>query len=52
MLARLMCYWVDRHEPVRQLLGGFRCVRCGKAARDLEELVSFERLSSSWGRSS
>jgi hypothetical protein len=39
MLGWIQCQWLGyRHDPVRQLVGGFRCARCGAVGRDLAEL--------------
>ena len=35
MLGWLRCFWRRRHDPMRQYLGGFRCVVCGLAGADL-----------------
>jgi hypothetical protein len=35
MLSWLRCFWRRRHEPIRHVLGGFRCVVCGLAGADL-----------------
>ena len=36
--SRLLCAWSGVHVPAHNPLGGFRCLRCGKAAADLEHL--------------
>jgi len=38
MLARLRCALRQHHQPRRHPLGGFRCVDCGAAGADLEEM--------------
>jgi len=38
MLARLRCIIRHYHQPRRQPIGGFRCVDCGAAGADLEEM--------------
>lgn len=38
MLAWLHCVIRRHHVPRRQVLGGFRCVECGAAGADLEEM--------------
>jgi hypothetical protein len=38
MLARLRCFVRQYHQPVRHPLGGFRCVECGAAGADLDEM--------------
>jgi hypothetical protein len=35
MLSRLRCFWRQRHDPLRQFLGGFRCAVCGVVGADL-----------------
>jgi len=43
MLAWLNCLFRGHHAPERQLVGGFRCVDCGRAGADLGEM-GFENL--------
>jgi hypothetical protein len=43
MMAWLHCLFRGYHSPERQLVGGFRCVDCGRAGADLEEM-GFENL--------
>jgi hypothetical protein len=38
MLAQLRCLLRRRHQPRRHPLGGFRCVECGAAGADLEDM--------------
>lgn len=38
MIARIRCYFRNRHEPRRHPLGGFRCAVCGKAGADLHDM--------------
>jgi len=38
MLARFRCFVRRRHQPRRHPLGGFRCVDCGAAGADLEDM--------------
>ena len=38
MLAWLNCLFRGYHTPERQFVGGFRCVECGRAGADLEEM--------------
>jgi hypothetical protein len=38
MLARIRCFFRNYHNPTRHPLGGFRCVDCGWAGADLEEM--------------
>lgn len=38
LLAWVRCKMRSRHKPVRHPLGGFRCVDCGVAGADLEDL--------------
>lgn len=38
MLAWLRCLVRRHHRPRRHLLGGFRCVECGAAGVDLDEM--------------
>jgi len=38
MLARLRCLIRGSHRPRRHPLGGFRCLECGAAGADLEEM--------------
>ena len=38
-MTRLGCWFrYGIHDPERQLVGGFRCRRCGKAAEDLHDM--------------
>lgn len=36
--SRLRCAWSGVHVPAHNPMGGFRCLRCGKPAADLEHL--------------
>jgi hypothetical protein len=38
MLAKMRCYFRNRHEPSRHPLGGFRCSECGTAGADLQDM--------------
>jgi hypothetical protein len=38
MLKWLRCFWRRQHEPMRHILGGFRCALCGAAGADLSEM--------------
>jgi hypothetical protein len=38
MLAWLRCLVRQHHQPRRHPLGGFRCVECGAAGADLEQM--------------
>jgi hypothetical protein len=38
MFARLRCAIRQYHQPRRHPLGGFRCIDCGTAGADLEEM--------------
>lgn len=38
MLAWLRCLVRQHHRPKRHPLGGFRCMDCGTAGADLEEM--------------
>ena len=38
MLAKLRCFFRNRHEPRRHPLGGFRCTECGKAGANLHDM--------------
>jgi hypothetical protein len=38
MLARFRCLIRRRHQPRRHPLGGFRCIDCGAAGADLEDM--------------
>jgi hypothetical protein len=44
MFAWLYCALRGRHNPARHPLGGFRCLDCGEAGRDLEDM-GFEGLA-------
>ena len=36
-LVAIYCAWRNRHDPKRTPLGGFRCIDCWRAFKDLEE---------------
>ena len=38
VIGQLRCLVRGQHEPVRQVLGGFRCASCGEAGRDLAQM--------------
>ena len=38
MIGAVRCLLRGRHEPVRQVLGGFRCSCCGAAGLDLAQM--------------
>jgi hypothetical protein len=38
MIAWLRCTLRNHHNPARHPLGGFKCLDCGEAARDLDEM--------------
>lgn len=39
MIARLTCWWNDRHSnPQRHPLGGYRCADCGTAGASLDDM--------------
>ena len=38
MMQRIWCAFRRRHNPVRHPLGGFRCLECGEAGADLDEM--------------
>jgi hypothetical protein len=38
MLAWFRCLLRNRHNPVRHPLGGFKCVDCGEAGADLDQM--------------
>ena len=38
MYAWLCCVLRGRHNPSRHPLGGFRCLDCGRAGADLEDM--------------
>jgi hypothetical protein len=44
MYAWLCCVFRGRHNPARHPLGGFRCLDCGAAGADLEDM-GFEDLA-------
>lgn len=41
MLLRLRCLFRARHNPRRHPLSGFRCLDCGIAGADLDEMGFF-----------
>lgn len=40
ILSSIRCFFRGRHEPVRHLLGGFKCAHCGRTALDLDDMGS------------
>lgn len=36
MLARIKCFFTH-HTPIKNVLGGFRCLTCGKPGENLED---------------
>jgi len=38
LFARMRCIFRGMHSPVRQPVGGFRCVDCGEAGSDLGQM--------------
>lgn len=41
-MARLRCWLRGRHEPDKQLIGGYRCRDCGAAGAGLKEMGTLD----------